>query len=258
VTLLRVCDLSVRFDGLIAVDQASIEVASGRITGLIGPNGAGKTTLFNAVSGIVPATSGEIELDGRRLSRIAAHERARAGIRRTFQTVQLAQDLTVLENVAIGFDSELRNNWLEILFDWRHAGSADVRMQERVYETLEGLGLADLALQPVRTLTFAQQRYVEIARALVSQPKVLMLDEPAAGLTPAEIRNLDALMVRLTQDMGLAILLVEHVIELVLKVCDRIFVLDNGRVIADGPPVVVARDPGVRAAYLGTETDAAA
>jgi branched-chain amino acid transport system ATP-binding protein len=254
---LRVADLSVRFDGLVAVDHASIEVVGGRITGLIGPNGAGKTTLFNAVSGIVPAASGDIELGGRRLTEMPAHARARAGIRRTFQTVQLAQDLTVLENVAIGFDSELRNNWLEILFDWRHAGSADVRMQERVYETLEGLGLAELALQPVNALTFAQQRYVEIARALASRPKVLMLDEPAAGLAPAEIRALDALMVRLARETGLAILLVEHVIELVLKVCDWIFVLDNGRVIAGGPPASVARDPSVRAAYLGTEIDAA-
>jgi branched-chain amino acid transport system ATP-binding protein len=255
--VLRVSRISVRFGGLIAVDDASLDVRAGEIRGLIGPNGAGKTTLFNAVSGLVPTSSGEIAVAGRDVTRLPAYARARLGLRRTFQAVQLARDLTVLENVAIGLDSDLNEGWLSIIFGLGRRGSVEARMQERVYEILDELDLSGLALRPVSTLTFAQQRYVEIARALVRRPTLLMLDEPAAGLTPPEIATLDRLLMRLCRVSGISILLVEHVMELVLKVCDRIAVLDRGKVIADGTPAEVARDPAVRLAYLGPDDVAA-
>lgn len=255
--VLRICAVGVRFGGLVAVDQAFLDVRQGEIRGLIGPNGAGKTTLFNAVSGLVPITAGRIQLGGRDITNLPAHARARLGLRRTFQAVQLARELTVLENVAIGLDADMTESWLSILFGFGGRGSAEHRLQQRVYEILDELGLGELALRPARTLTFVQQRYVEIARALVRQPTLLMLDEPAAGLTPLEIAALDRLLVRLSRVSGISILLVEHVMELVLKVCDRIAVLDRGGIIADGTPSEVARDPRVRLAYLGPD-DAAA
>jgi branched-chain amino acid transport system ATP-binding protein len=256
--LLRVSGLTVRFGGLVAVDDASLEVRPGEIKGLIGPNGAGKTTLFNAVSGLVPVSSGDIVLDGVPITHLPAHLRARRGLRRTFQSVQLVQNLTVLENVAIGLDAELNEGWLAVLFGRGGRGSAEFRMQNRVYEVLDDLGLGEFALSLVGTLTFAQQRYVEIARALVRQPRLLMLDEPAAGLTPAEVQALDRLLIRLCRSSGIAILLVEHVMELVFKVCDRISVLDSGRIIAAGTPPEVAQDPRVKVAYLGADADAPA
>jgi branched-chain amino acid transport system ATP-binding protein len=251
--LLRAESISVRFGGLLAVDNASLQVGSGEICGLIGPNGAGKTTFFNAVSGLVPITSGEIELDGTRINTLAAHVRAKLGLRRTFQSVQLAQELTVLENVAIGLHTQIRENIFTTIFEPRERKLADYAAQEKIYEVLEELHVGDLALRPVKTLSFAQQRYVEIARALAPAPKVLMLDEPAAGLTPAEIVNLDRLLVRLARKSGIAILLVEHVMDLVLNVCDRVFVFESGRLIASGCPAEIAGHPRVRAAYLGDE-----
>ena len=255
--LLDINGLTVRFGGLTAVDGASVRIAPGELRGLIGPNGAGKTTLFNAISGLVPITAGEIVVSGKPIAQWPAHARAALGLRRTFQSVQLAQRLTVLENVLIGLHSELKENPFRILLGRDVRRSEDWVAQIRAREALAYLGIEDLALKEVGSLSFAQQRRVELARALVVRPQLLMLDEPAAGLSPGDIEELGDLLLRLRGEWKLTILLVEHVLSLVLKVSDRVTVLDNGRVIADGPPGEIADNAAVRAAYLG-DADAAA
>ena len=249
--VLRVSDLTVRFGGLTAVDRVRLDIDAGQIHGLIGPNGAGKTTFFNAVSGLVPAHAGSLALAGKTITTAPAHVRARLGIRRTFQALQLSPHLTVLENVMFGLHSEIRENPLRTILNFSVRKSADWLAQARARQTLENLGIGDLALEPAGRLPFAQQRQVELARALVAAPKLLMLDEPAAGLSPAEIEQLDRMLVRLCKESGVAILLVEHVISLVMNVCERVTVLDRGSVIAHGSPTQVAADPSVRQAYLG-------
>jgi branched-chain amino acid transport system ATP-binding protein len=256
--LLTTRGLGVRFGGLKAVDDVDLDVPTGAICGLIGPNGAGKTTLFNAISGLVAISGGEIAFNDQPLTRAPAHRRARLGIRRTFQSVQLAQDMSVLENVMIGLDATRHESVLRTLFGLDPRKSMDWEGQAAVRRTLDLLGIGELALRPVRSLTFGQQRYVEVARALVSRPALLMLDEPAAGLGPAELEAFEALLQRLRAETGLTILLVEHVISLVFNVCDRVTVLEAGRVIAEGSPGAIAADPTVKRAYLGEDDDAAA
>lgn len=254
--LLEVEQLSVGFGGLVAVDNVGLSIESGEIRGLIGPNGAGKTTFFNTISGLVIPTDGKIRFAGNDITALPAHERAACGIRRTFQTMQLVQNLTVHENILIGLHAELPNNTLQTLFGFAGSRSADGDAEERITEVLHYLAIENLMRREVKSLTFAEQRYVEIARALVARPKLIMLDEPAAGLTPLQIEKLDALLVRLRDDWGVTILLIEHVVSLVLSVCNRIVVLDRGAVIAEGTGPEIVADRTVRAAYLGEEADA--
>jgi branched-chain amino acid transport system ATP-binding protein len=249
--ILRVEELSVSFGGLKAVQGASMQIAAGEIHGLIGPNGAGKTTFFNAISGLVPAASGRIVLDGTPLSNRPAHERAASGICRTFQSVQLIQGSTVIENVLIGMHSKIQQRMIDLLFGSRVSESVDYKAQCRAYEILDLLSIADLGLRRVASLTFAQQRRVEIARALVGMPKLLMLDEPAAGLSPGDVDELEILLRNLSRARGLSILVVEHVLSLVFNLCDRITVLDGGRVIAEGTATSIAGNEAVQRAYLG-------
>jgi branched-chain amino acid transport system ATP-binding protein len=252
VALLEVADLTRRFGGLLAVNNVTLSVEPGEIRGLIGPNGAGKSTLFNAVSGIVPAAEGRIVFAGNDISAMAAPARSARGIRRTFQSVQLIQDLTVLENVLIGLHSQIVMRPLDFVRLWgRNKGEAEA--VRRVEEVLDYLGVKVPLGQEVRTLSFADQRFIEIARALVTHPALLMLDEPAAGLSPSEIERLAALVRKLRSERNMTILLVEHVIALVMGLCDRVSVLDNGVLIAEGEPRQIADDPRVRTAYLGEE-----
>jgi ABC-type branched-subunit amino acid transport system ATPase component len=243
--------LTVEFGGLKAVRDASFHIVAGEILGLIGPNGAGKTTLFNAISGLVPITGGVISMEGVPISGRPAHDRSRSGIARTFQAVQLIQDASVLENVLIGMHSRIGQSLFDLFCQFRSSRSQDYAAQKRAYEVLESLSLADLALTRVGSLGFGQQRRVEIARALASEPRILLLDEPAAGLSPEEIAEMEALLVRLSRHSGLSILIVEHVLSLVFKLCDRIVVLDNGSVIATGRPDEIGENADVRRAYLG-------
>jgi branched-chain amino acid transport system ATP-binding protein len=252
--VLEVTRLSVRFGGLVAVDNVSLNIPASRIHGLIGPNGAGKTTLFNAINGLVRQSQGSVSILGRDITRKSADRRAAAGIRRTFQSVQLIMQLTVLENVLIGLHTRLFAN-AKGLLGFLSADS-ERQAQQSVVEVLEFLGIADIILKPVAEITFAEQRFVEIARALVAKPVLLMLDEPAAGLSPQEIKTLDTLLRKLREEWGMSILLVEHVLSLIMDVSDRVTVLDNGRLIAEGPPMEVASDPKVKAAYLGQDVDA--
>lgn len=248
--ILTIENVTVRFSGLSAVKNVSVELNEGEIRGLIGPNGAGKSTLFNAVSGIVPMSEGRIVFRGGDISAMTAPTRSASGIRRTFQSVQLIQDLTVMENVLIGLHSQIAPRPVDFVRLWgTNTGEADAL--RRVEEVLDYLGITVPLDREVRTLSFADQRFIEIARALVTHPTLLMLDEPAAGLSPSEIARFAALVRRLRRERNMTILLVEHVIALVMDLCDRVSVLDNGTLIAEGAPRDVAGDPRVRTAYLG-------
>ena len=237
--LLEARDVTVRFGGKAALSQTSIDVERGMITGLIGPNGAGKTTLFNVVCGLLTPQGGHVVLDGSDVTRAPPHRRARLGLARTFQRLELFTSLTVRDNIRVGGD--IRNHWSR-----RRADSTDEA--ERIIE-LTGLGpIADREVSEIPT---GRARVVELARALMTRPSVLLLDEPAAGQTERETEEFGALLRRLAAD-GLAVCLVEHDMTLVMDVCETINVLDYGRTIAVGPPAQVRNDPAVIEAYLGT------
>jgi branched-chain amino acid transport system ATP-binding protein len=237
-SLLDVGGVSVRFGGLEALGEVSLEVDAGRVTGLIGPNGAGKTTLFNVVTGLQAPNAGRIVLDGKDLTSARPHRRARAGIGRTFQRLETFGTLTVRDNVLVA--AEMRRGWSRERFK-----PADV-----VTECIERVGLGAVADQLVDQLPTGTQRLVEVARALASKPRVVLLDEPSAGLNEFETEALSTLLRELAAD-GLGILLVEHDMGLVMSASDQIYVLDFGRIIAVGDPRAVQANPMVRAAYLG-------
>jgi branched-chain amino acid transport system ATP-binding protein len=251
--LLQTTGISVQFGGLVAVNAVDVAIPANVIHGVIGPNGAGKTTFFNAITGLVSLSTGSIVFAGDDITRQPPFQRARLGMRRTFQSVQLIPQFTVLENVLIGLHDHIRSNPLRSLLSFSGRDAAEEAAQERVVETLRFLGIEETLFKRPVELSFAQQRFVEIARALVAKPKLLMLDEPAAGLSPNEVVSLNALLRRVREGSDITIILVEHVLSLVFDVSDRITVFDSGRVIAEGAPAEVADDPKVKAAYLGDE-----
>jgi len=237
--------VGVRFGGLVALRDVSLKVPAGAIYGLIGPNGAGKSTLFNAISGLVPVATGRIRLGGVDVTGRPARVRAGLGVQRTFQSIQLIASMTVLENIMTGLHVASRES--------RSGPRGDA---ERASAIGESLGLGEKLRQTTDSLTFYEQRHVEIARALVASPRVVMLDEPAAGLSAPEVDELRELLLRMQAQMKFAILLVEHVISLVMQMCDQVTVLEHGSVIAVCQAPELMSHPEVVRAYLGEEVHA--
>jgi branched-chain amino acid transport system ATP-binding protein len=242
--------ISVRFGGFLALNDASLVAEPGMVTSLIGPNGAGKTTLFHAISGILTPERGETLLDGRSLRGMSPDKRARAGMARTFQILELFSGLSVAENLQVAVEGRSSGRIWRDLFSLRHPDDPDVIRQVR--EAMELVGIADLADRPAGSLPTGLSRLVELARALCTDPQVLLLDEPASGLSGPETDRLHSVLTSLA-GLGLTILLVEHDIELVMSLSKQIYVLDFGVMIASGTPAEVRANPAVRAAYLGTE-----
>jgi branched-chain amino acid transport system ATP-binding protein len=248
--VLEVRDLTVRFGGIRAVSGVSLAVDAGEILSIIGPNGAGKTTIFNVVTGLYRPTAGEVRLRGRPISTLPTHARARMGVARTFQNIRLFRELTVGENVRVARYGRARTGLVGALLRTPAFRRDRRETDARVAAILDGVGLGGRGHELARSLPYGDQKRVELARALAVEPSVLLLDEPAAGMSTGEA---DALMtlIRGLRDRGLAILLVEHHIRVVMGVSDRVVVLNHGELIAEGPPAAVRRDPAVIAAYLG-------
>jgi branched-chain amino acid transport system ATP-binding protein len=252
-TALEVNGLTRRFGGVTAVDDVSFAVDRGEVFGLIGPNGAGKTTLFNLVTGITPPTAGTLVHDGTDITAARPHQVARRGIARTFQNIRLFAELSALENVMIGRHCRTRSGLFSGVFGFATARAEERGARERASELLGLMGLAGREEVKARNLPYGDQRRLEIARALAMEPQVLLLDEPAAGMNPAEKTALSDFIRRLRTEFDLTMLIIEHHVPLVMGLCDRIAVLDFGRLIALGDPDTVRRDPAVVEAYLGEE-----
>jgi branched-chain amino acid transport system ATP-binding protein len=247
---LAVRGLSHCFGGLKAVSEVSFEVGEGSITALIGPNGAGKTTLFNLISGTIPPQTGSIRLDGRELAGLPPYRIAELGVCRTFQTTRLFPRLTAIENVMVGRHTRSRAGFLAGLLNLPHTWREERAIRQRAGELLEELGAGDCADEAAGFLGFRKQRLVEIARALAAEPRLLLLDEPAAGLNLHETEQLAALIRRI-RERGVTVLLVEHDMSLVMDISDRVVVLNYGRKLSEGTPAQVQSDPEVIRIYLG-------
>ena len=250
--LLTADSISKRFGGLAALADISITVRRHEIFGLIGPNGAGKTTLFNVLTGLYRPDAGEFTFDGARLTGVKPHRVAACGIARTFQNVRLFANMTALENVMVGRHVRTRAGVLGAVLRGASTRDEEAAISGRAFALLEYVGIASRAAEPAYSLSYGDQRRLEIARALATDPKLLALDEPAAGMNATERAELTRLLERIRGD-GLTLLLIEHDVKLVMGLCDRVAVLDYGRLIAEGAPAQVRRDPAVIAAYLGGE-----
>jgi branched-chain amino acid transport system ATP-binding protein len=251
--LLSVEDLSVAFGGLAALSGVSFDVRAGEIFALIGPNGAGKTTVFNVVTGLSRPSTGRVCLDGDDLSALSPHRIARRGVARTFQNTEVFRQLSALDNVLVGAHARLRGSLFSAALGLPRVRAEEDGARARALTLLSHVGLADVASIDAGSLPLGSQKRLEMARALAAAPRLLLLDEPAGGLNPTETRALMELICRVRDESGLTILLVEHDMELVMGISDRVAVLHGGRKIAEGKPREIAADAAVVDAYLGTD-----
>ncbi len=249
--LLELTEVSVHFGGVAAVDRVSLALAPGEIAALIGPNGAGKTTLFNAIAGNAPVAGGTIRFRGEEIQNRSPHDIARRGIRRTFQNGGLFPDLSVIENVLVGLHTEIASRFCGLLFGAGRSRRSEREAAARARALLERMGIGAIAEQNAGGLSGGQQRMVEILRAVAPMPPLLLLDEPAVGLAPPAREALALLVRRLARENGIGVLLIEHAIELVMQLADRVVVLSDGAKVADGAPAAVRADRTVLEAYLG-------
>jgi branched-chain amino acid transport system ATP-binding protein len=251
--ILQVSDLSMRFGGLLAVDGVSLSVSEGEVFAIIGPNGAGKTTVFNCISGFYQPTAGEISLDGASIARRPSHVVAQQGLVRTFQNIRLFKSMTVVENLLVAQHHQVNTNLLWGLLKTGAYRRSERDALQRAAYWLEYLGLTELANREAGTLSYGLQRRVEIARCMITKPRLLLLDEPAAGLNPQEKQALSQLIDRLRREHGVAVLLIEHDMSLIMGISDRILVMEHGKPIVTGTPSQVQSDERVIKAYLGEE-----
>ncbi|MCW0210508.1 high-affinity branched-chain amino acid ABC transporter ATP-binding protein LivG [Achromobacter veterisilvae] len=251
--LLKVSGLTMRFGGLLAVDSVAFEVKSDEVFAIIGPNGAGKTTVFNCVGGFYSPTAGDITMDGKAITGLPSHKVARHGLVRTFQNVRLFKQLTVLENLLVAQHTQVESRLLPGLLKLKSYRQSEADALSRAAQWLDFMGLREFANREAGNLAYGHQRRLEIARCMITKPRLLMLDEPAAGLNPQEKRDLQSLIDQLRREFGVAVLLIEHDMSLIMGISDRILVMEHGKPITTGTPEQVRNDERVIKAYLGEE-----
>ncbi|MEM1483823.1 ABC transporter ATP-binding protein [Oscillospiraceae bacterium PP1C4] len=255
-SILNTKDVVMQFGGVVAVDTLNIEVNEGEIVALIGPNGAGKTTAFNCITGVYTPTKGSVSFDGKTITGLSPDKITKLGIARTFQNIRLFKDLTVMENVLIAKHLHVDYGFMSAAFRSPKAIYGEKRMREECEILLERLGLTHVKNEISSSLPYGMQRHLEIARALATNPKLLLLDEPAAGMNPHETDELTAFIKTIKDDYKLTVFMIEHHMDLVMEISDRIYVLDFGQTIASGTPDSIQNNARVIQAYLGVQEDA--